>query len=164
MSKLPSAPLLGNIRKSSGPPPLKPSFKVKGDVHNQRSGLVVAPVSRPQRTRSLKGPCAITLEQSMGRQLGSRVTSSALVRGPARHPPQSPPRPRRGRALIPRLKSTSMRRPFFGNGLRLIMNVSATPGRTLSLRALLTIAHGNSCRSPYLSGICMRSTPLPRAN
>ena len=56
MSKQPSAPLLGNIRKSSGPPPLKPSFKVKGDVHNQRSGLVVAPVSRPRARGPLKVP------------------------------------------------------------------------------------------------------------
>jgi len=37
------AMLLGNTRKSGGPPPLEPSFKVKGDVHSQRSGFVVTP-------------------------------------------------------------------------------------------------------------------------
>ena len=37
------AMLLGNSRKSRGPPLLALSFKVKRDVHSQRSGLVVAP-------------------------------------------------------------------------------------------------------------------------
>src|SRR5258708_28682189 len=37
------AMLLGNSRKSGGPPLLALSFKVKRDVHSQRSGLVVAP-------------------------------------------------------------------------------------------------------------------------
>jgi hypothetical protein len=37
------AMLLGNPRKSGGPPPLEPSFKVKRDVHNQRSGFVGRP-------------------------------------------------------------------------------------------------------------------------
>jgi hypothetical protein len=37
------AMLLANSRKSGGPLPLEPSFKVKRDVHSQRSGFVVAP-------------------------------------------------------------------------------------------------------------------------
>jgi hypothetical protein len=37
------AMLLGNSRKSGGPPPLEPSFKVKRDVHSQRSGFVGRP-------------------------------------------------------------------------------------------------------------------------
>jgi hypothetical protein len=37
------AMLLGNSRKSGGPPPLEPSFKVKRDVHSQRSGFVSRP-------------------------------------------------------------------------------------------------------------------------
>jgi len=37
------AMLLGNSRKSGGPPPLEPSFKVKRDVHSLRSGFVGRP-------------------------------------------------------------------------------------------------------------------------
>jgi len=49
------AMLLGNPRKSGGPPPLEPSFKVKRDVHNQRSGLWVAPgVEGPNARGPLK--------------------------------------------------------------------------------------------------------------
>jgi len=36
-------PLLLVREKSGGPPPLEPPFKVKRDVHDQRSGFVVAP-------------------------------------------------------------------------------------------------------------------------
>jgi len=49
----------GRIRrdKSSSPPLLKPSLKVKGNgAHGQSSAYVVAPVSGPQRARSIKGP------------------------------------------------------------------------------------------------------------
>jgi hypothetical protein len=35
--------LLERARKSGGPPPLEPSFKVKRDVHNQHSGFVGRP-------------------------------------------------------------------------------------------------------------------------
>src|SRR6476646_5221872 len=50
------AMLLGDPRKSGGPPPLEPSFEVKRDVHNQRSGFVGRPrCRRPQRARPFKG-------------------------------------------------------------------------------------------------------------
>jgi len=43
--------------KSSGPPLLKLSLKVKrNSAHSQSSAFVVAPVSQPQRAWSLKGP------------------------------------------------------------------------------------------------------------
>ena len=43
--------------KSSGPPLLKLSLKVKrNNAHGQSSAFVVAPVSRPQRTCASKGP------------------------------------------------------------------------------------------------------------
>ena len=44
------------------------------------------------------------------------------------------------------------------------MNASATRGPTSLLRARLTSAFGNSSPSPHLRIICMRFTPLPKAN